>query len=85
MVIEDEPKVATPTHLRSPSMKTLLPKVPIPENVETPAVTFKPPPVISTPPLITSTPLVAVTIPRDSISTTSLLKVDPATEMLPSK
>ena len=37
------------------------------------------------PPLITSTPLVAVIIPRDYISTTSLLKVDPAIEILPSK
>ena len=54
-------------------------------KVPTPAATFIPPAVISIPPLITSTPLVAVTIPRDSISTTSLLKVDPAIEILPSK
>ena len=47
-------------------------------TVATPAVT-------TNPPVLTLTPLPAVTIPIESISTTSLLKIDPATEICPSK
>ena len=43
----------------------------IPENVEIPAVTFKPPAVMSTPPAVTLIPLLAVTIPRESTLVTS--------------